>query len=105
MRDLFPETPGATGRTNPPPLNADARAVLAYMLARHPAPLGQVQLCQGLPHIGLDRQRRAVRLHVVAVPPPGVLRRIKHRSAYLYLTQHAFAQIHSLHAQGAIHVH
>lgn len=105
MRDLFPETPGATGRTNPPPLNADARAVLAYMLARHPAPLGQVQLCQGLPHIGLDSSAALYAFMLLQSHRLVRLRRIKHRSAYLYLTQHAFAQIHSLHAQGAIHVH
>ena len=105
MRDLFPETPGATGRTNPPPLNADARAVLAYMLARHPAPLRQVQLCQGLPHIGLDSSAALYAFMLLQSHRLVRLRRIKHRSAYLYLTRHAFNRIPSLQTQGVLHVH
>ena len=38
----------------PPALNADAYAALVFMLERHPTPLRQVQLCNGLPQIGLN---------------------------------------------------
>jgi hypothetical protein len=90
-----------------PPLNAAAHAALAFMLERYPAPLRQFQICDGLPQIGLDSSAALEAFMLLQVHGLVRMRRLKSRTAraYLYLTQHAFTQIHSLQAQRVIHVH
>ena len=90
----------------PPALNADAYAALVFMLERHPTPLRQVQLCNGLPQIGLNSSAALQAFLLLQSHRLVRLRRSgRTKSAYLFLTRHAFAQIDNLQTQGALHVH